>query len=167
MNRSIHTYTPALTRCHFGIIGSKPPAHVITARPYPYDPNTLGDYLRKRRLDLNLTQKQLAEDILHTSTSNIRNWEANRRQVSLCFRPQVYEFIGFFPCDVSLRLGLRLKQRRESLGLSIRKLSKILGVDASTIENWEDGKHQPSAQNLQTIECFLGSYFWTGFVENQ
>lgn len=139
----------------YGIIASKPPKRVMTARPYPYYLKTLGDHLRKRRLDLNLTQKQLAEDILHTSTSNIKNWEANRRQVSLCFRPQIYEFIGYFPCDVSLRLGLRLKERKKNFGLSIRMVSKMLLADPCTIAGWERGEHQPSKRHVQTIECFL------------
>jgi len=85
-----------------------PPEQVMTARPYPYYPKTSGDHLRKRRLDLNLKQKQLAEDILQTSTSNIRNWEVNRRSVSFRFRRSFYDFIGFCPCDFTVSLGLRL-----------------------------------------------------------
>jgi transcriptional regulator with XRE-family HTH domain len=157
-NQNTRTDIPALIRCHYCIIGSKPPINVITARLYPYCPVTLGDYLRKRRLDLNLTQKQLAEDILHTSTSNIRNWEANRYRVSLGFLPRVYDFIGFCPCDVSLGLGLRLKQRRENFGLSIRKISQILLTDPCTVAGWERGDHLPTKRNIQKIECFLRSY---------
>ena len=144
-----------MTRCHFGIIGSKPPLRNVTARPYPYYPKTLGDYLRKRRLDLNLTQKQLAEDILHTSISNIRNWEANRRAVSLRFRRSVNEFIGHCPLDLSLSLGRRLKVRREHLGLSLRKLSMILSADPDTIAGWENELRKPSDKHLEKIKLFI------------
>ena len=55
---------------------------------HPCLPSTLGDYIRKRRLDLNLTQKQLAEKILFTSNDNVRNWEKNRLSVALSLRPK-------------------------------------------------------------------------------
>ena len=155
MSRSIRNCTPALTRCHYGIIASKPPQHVMTARPYPYYPKTLGDCLRKRRLDLNLTQKQLAKEILHTSTSNIRNWEANRRAVSLRFRRSVNEFIGLCPNDSSLSLGLRLKVRREHLGLSLKKLSMIVRADPDTIAGWENELREPSGKHLERIKLFM------------
>ena len=148
---------PALTRCHT-LHSPKPPARIATVQPYPCLPITLGDYIRKRRLDLNLTQKQLAENILLTSTDNVRNWEKNRHNVALHLRPNVYEFIGYCPCDVSLRLGLRLKQRRENFGLSIRKLAQMLQTDPCTIAGWERGAHRPTKRHVQTIECFLRSY---------
>ena len=155
MSRSIRTGTPALTRCHYCVIASKPPEHVMNARPYPYYPKTLGDCLRKRRLDLNLTQKQLAEDILHTSASNIRNWEANRYQISLQFKQKVYEFLGIRPCNVSSPIGKRLKERREHLGLSLKKLSMLLGADPDTIANWENELREPSSRHLERIKLFM------------
>ena len=155
---SRYAFIPALTRCHYDLNASRPPIHISTASPYPYHPNTLGDHLRKRRLDLGLTQKQLAEDVLHTSISNVRNWELNYRSTSLQFRKKVYEFIGFCPCDVSLPLGLRLRERRENLGLSIRRLSQILQLDPCTIASWERGEHEPIKRSTQIIQLFLKSY---------
>jgi len=118
----------------------------------------LGDFLRKKRLDSNLTQKHVAENILKTSVDNIRNWEANRSQISLNFRPKVFKFLGFYPCDVSLPVGQRLKERRENFGLSIKKLSVILKVDACTIAYWERGEHQPSPKSEAVINGFLKTY---------
>lgn len=156
-----------MLKCHYQIHAPKPPSRVITPRPYPYAPVTLGDYLRKKRLDLNLTQKQVAADILKTSVQNIRNWEANRGQISLCFRPKINEFIGFCQCDVSLPLGLRLKERRENFGLSIKKLSIILNVDVCTIAYWERGEHQPSQKSIKIIEGFLKSYSPEKFFQQE
>ncbi len=147
-----------MLKCHYQISVAKPPVRVITPRPYPYLPVSLGDYLRKRRLDFNLTQKQVAIDILKTSIDNVRNWEANRRQLSLCFRPRIIEFINICPYDASLPLGLRLKERRENFGLSIKKLSTMLNVDPCTIASWERYDHQPSQRYIKIIEGFLKSY---------
>lgn len=40
--------------------------------------------------------------------------------------------------------GKMLRQKRESLGLSRYKLSKLSGIPESTIQNWETGGIQPT-----------------------
>lgn len=135
-----------------------PPDHLGSRRPYPVNSHTLGDSLRKKRIDLNLTQKQMAKDYLRTSVSNIRNWESGRSQISLHFLPKVYDFIGYFPCDNSLSIGQRLKQRRECFGLSIKQLSEILKVDSCTIAYWERDEHRPSQKSFYIIKDFLRNY---------
>ena len=156
-SRNSRTGTPALIRCHYQKQAVKPPIRVITLRPYPFLPVTLGDYLRKTRLDLNLTQGQVAKDILQTSVDNVRNWEANRGEISLRFRPRVIEFICYCPCNVSLLIGQKLKERRENFGLSVKELARLLNVDPCTIASWERCEHQPSQKSLKIIEGFLKS----------
>lgn len=147
-----------LPRCHYKISGQRPPIRRITLRPYPFSPITLGDFLRKTRIDLGLTQKQVAEEILKTSVDNVRNWEANRTQhIMLRFRPKIIDFIGFCPCDVSLPIGRKLKERRENFGLTVKELACCLNVDASIIASWERGEHQPSQKSFKIIEGFLRS----------
>ncbi len=143
----------------------KPLPHPNTHRPVPDVPVTIGDFLLKRRTELNLTQKQVAEEILHTSIANIGNWESNRNTISLLFLPKVYEFIGYFPCDNSLSLGLRLKERRENFGFPIKKLSKILKIDPCTIAYWERGDHQPSLKSLTIINGFLKEFTFEKILE--
>jgi DNA-binding transcriptional regulator YiaG len=146
-----------LLKCQYRISTPKPPIRIITAHPYTFSPITLGDYLRKTRIDLGLTQKKVAKDILKTSVDNVRNWEANRYEISLSFRPKVIEFISYCPYDVSIPFGLKFKQRRENFGLSVKKLAILLKVHRSTIDNWERCKHQPSQKSLKIIEGFLKS----------
>jgi transcriptional regulator with XRE-family HTH domain len=118
----------------------------------------LGDLILKKRLDLNLTQKQVAQ-LLKTNNWTIRGWENNRHEVSLPYRPRVISFIGYCPNDTSLPLGLRLKERRENLGLSIKQLASIMKVDPCTIAYWERGEHQPVKKSWKIIEDFLHSRF--------
>jgi len=145
---------PALLKCQYVISAPKPVYTAPVRRPYPYNPVTLGDFLRKKRLDLNLTQKQV-DDLLKTDVCNIRNWEANRGQISLRFHPRIIEFIGYCPYDASLSLNLRLKERRENFGLSIKELSTLPGVDPCTIAYWERGEHQPLPKYIKVIKSFL------------
>jgi DNA-binding transcriptional regulator YiaG len=46
-------------------------------KPYPKELNTIGDQIKKKRLDLNLRQVDLAK-LLGVTEDTIRNWEKNR-----------------------------------------------------------------------------------------
>ena len=89
--------------CHFQLTARKP-----SSLPYPAQLTTLGDHLRKRRLDLGLLQREVAEEIGVTE-STIWNWEANRCSPQLRFVPEVVAFLGYDPnSSVSGTLGERL-----------------------------------------------------------
>ena len=139
-----------MTKCHFQLSSPRPKYRSKYTISCPHNPVTLGDALRKQRLDSSLTQKQAAEKI-GTSISNINNWETNRRHVSLQFRTKVYDFIGFCPCDVSLSLGRRLRERREYYGLLIRKIRPTITAARSSAgvakRNMADG--EPCRKTMQ------------------
>ena len=65
---------------------------------YPKELKTLGDHLRKRRLELKMLQKEVAEK-LGTTPCTIRNWEKNRSNPSLGFIPKIIQFLGYMPYD--------------------------------------------------------------------
>jgi DNA-binding XRE family transcriptional regulator len=52
-------------------------------------------------------------------------------------------------------LGNHLRKRRLDLGLLQREVAEQLGVDETTIYNWESGRHAPSAQFSARIRVFL------------
>jgi len=43
-------------------------------------------------------------------------------------------------------------QLRKTMGLSIRGFADRIGVDKSTIVNWEQGRHQPKGLALKALE---------------
>jgi transcriptional regulator with XRE-family HTH domain len=149
------TCIPALLKCRYRIFAQKPLPRTIKSRLYPESLITLGDYMRKTRLDLNLTQEQVANDILKTSFQNVSSWEDNRHSVSLWFRPKIIEFIGFCPYDTSLPIGLKLRERRENFGLTVKELACLLKVNPCTITSWEQCEHNPSQKSLKIIDGFL------------
>src|SRR5579872_2299780 len=65
------TRIPALPFCHSTFSSPRP-----KSLNYPNALNTLGDHLRKRRLDLGLLQKQVAAEI-GVNTLTVCNWESN------------------------------------------------------------------------------------------
>jgi transcriptional regulator with XRE-family HTH domain len=115
---------------------------------------TLGDLLRKCRLDRGLRQGEVARDI-GCSLASVRNWEVNRNNVSFHHLARVYDFIGICPYDSSLPVGGRLRERREYLGYSIKAVALMLGADPCTVAYWERGDHSPTKASLAKIRCFL------------
>ena len=53
-------------------------------------------------------------------------------------------------------VGKRIMKERKALGISVRKLSRILGVEHTTLSRWESGRHPIPTPHLQAIAAALG-----------
>jgi DNA-binding XRE family transcriptional regulator len=84
--------------------------------------------LRRRRLELGLLQREVAER-LGADHSTITNWEPNRTKPALRFLPRIINLLGFDPSAPGASLGERVKAWRHRAG-SRRTYS--LGSSAST-----------------------------------
>jgi len=116
---------------------------------------TLGDHLRKRRLDLGLLQKDIAKEI-GVNKSTITNWELNHNCPELRFIPAIIEFLGYWPYDTPTEnLGQQIVAKRTRLGLNQKKLASRLGVDPSTLGRWENSLGQPSLRHRGRLMAFL------------
>lgn len=96
----------------------------------------MGDHVRKRRLDLGLLQRQLADRVgVHPGT--VRNWETNATIVALKHIPVLVDFLGYVPFAEPTTLAERLRLYRKLNGISRRVLAQRLRVDESTVWRWE------------------------------
>jgi transcriptional regulator with XRE-family HTH domain len=67
-------------------------------RRYPTDPQTLGEHLRKKRVDLSLSMRQLAMLLgLGITATAIEKWEKNQNRPTEPYRSRIVEFLGFDP----------------------------------------------------------------------
>jgi transcriptional regulator with XRE-family HTH domain len=122
---------------------------------YPNILSSLGDHIRKRRLDLGLLQKEIAQEIGVTKDT-IYLWESNTTTPAIRYMPKIIQFLGYAPyLTLCQSLSERLKMCRTHLGMSQEQLAKTLGVDVSTLAKWERGESQPTERSLQLIEAFL------------
>jgi DNA-binding XRE family transcriptional regulator len=88
-----HPRRVALPFCHVTLRGQKP------ARPgYSRSLKTIGDHIKKRRMDLKLTQRELAEK-LSVDKTIIQCWEDTRVRPSLAKIVKIIEFLGYHPCE--------------------------------------------------------------------
>ncbi len=135
--------------CHFTLNCARP-------QPYPKKINTLGDHLKKKRLDLGLFRKEVAQ-IIAVSTTTIRNWEKNRFAPKIRYTPRIIHFLGYCPYRTPKNFLEWLRTARTATGLSQEKLAQLLEVDESTVAGWERGRHRPTKRNQLKIQEFLCS----------
>lgn len=128
-----------------GRVAHLPSIHLVGKRPInpaiPRVLETLGDHIRRRRLDLGLTQAQVGLK-LGADGSSINNWELNRTKPAIRFIPKIHDFLGYCPVKVNTTQSVsqKIKTWREAMGLSQRVLAQIMEVDESTLARWERGE---------------------------
>ena len=67
-------------------------------RHYPTNPKTLGDHLRKKRIDLQLSMTQLAKLLgVGVTDTAIEKWEKNQNRPTYEHRMRILDFLGFDP----------------------------------------------------------------------
>jgi transcriptional regulator with XRE-family HTH domain len=123
-------------------------------KPYQQHPNTLGEHLRKRRLERGRTQRQVSVELLVTQDTFLL-WEQDRAKPSARYYPAIFGFLGYDPLPAPIDLAGRIGRKRLELGLSIKNAAKLIGVDEGTFGRWERGEWVPRMSG-PAVEMFLG-----------
>ena len=119
------------------------------------NPQVIGEHIKKRRLELNLKQSDLAK-ILEVCDDTITGWERNKSKPTVGHFPKLISFLGYNPVPVEAdTLGGRMKKYRIENGLSQEDLAKKVGVNESTIFSWEKDLHVPFPKKLKLLEEIL------------
>jgi len=121
---------------------------------YPVELKTIGDHIRKRRLDLGLYQKDVAK-IIGVDTTTVENWERTGRKPGLKAMPKIIKFLGYNPLPTGQAFAERLRLKRVTLGLTQEEAAQKLGIDSSTLAHWEQGRHKPIRRFLELLSTFL------------
>ena len=121
------------------------------------DPVTLGDHLRRRRLELGLYQKHVAVQI-GVTTSTIWNWENGWSSIALGYIPKIINFLGYNPLPHPKDLMERLAWYKQVKGLTLEQLGAEMGRDPEQLADWLSGHHSPYRLNREEIELFLSGH---------
>ena len=135
--------------CHLALKAPKP-----RSKAYPKEIKSLGDHIRKRRLDLGLLQEQAAA-MIGVNKDTLRNWEGQRNSPALPAMPRVVRFLGYNPAPEAETLGGKLTRWRASRGISQEKLARQFGIDESTLARWERGDRVPTGLYRRLVEKLL------------
>ena len=105
---------------------------------HPVELSTLGDHIRKERLNQNLSQSEVGKRI-GVTTDCITNWELNRFPPRIKYNPKIVEFLGYDPTlkTDENTLGNRVLRYRKEHGLSKKRLAKLWRMDKKTIKRIE------------------------------
>ena len=124
---------------------------------YPKTLTTIGDHLRKARLDKGLSQPKVAE-IIGVLTDTITTWELNQHAPGINHMKAVINFIGYNPYwkdDGTLRE--KFKAKRYAEGLTFKKAAKIVGCDKHTLQLFEGNMRKTSEETRRKINVFVQS----------
>jgi transcriptional regulator with XRE-family HTH domain len=104
---------------------------------------TLGERLRRYRMDLGMSQVDLAR-VLGVDPWTLLNWEKDRARPRARHMAQIWELLGeagqLAPRDVPAQVRFA----RLRLGLTQAQFAELLGVNPSTVLRWEQGRTMPS-----------------------
>ena len=63
---------------------------------YPAEPKSLGEHIKKRRIDLGLLQRQVAKQ-LGVDKWTVLNWERGKTAPDVRYYPGIITFLGYNP----------------------------------------------------------------------
>ena len=133
------------------------PLKSLIHKPYDFEPTTIGEHIRKRRLILGLTQEDLATQ-LGVNSWTVGNWENDETKPVLRFIQRILELLGYAPEPPNpVTIAERLKAKRRELGWSQKEAARYLGVDPSTWSSWECGDRMLAIEHRRWVANFLGT----------
>ncbi|MEW6409673.1 MAG: helix-turn-helix transcriptional regulator [Nitrospirota bacterium] len=129
------------------------PRPIIPPKGYPSIPISIGEHIRKRRIDLGLLQIEVAR-VIGVTESTVWNWE-HGTEPELRYMPKVIEFLGYVPFECSEDPVGQLRYFKLVNGLSYERLGDLMSRDPEQLTDWLSGRHRPNSNNLKAVESFL------------
>jgi len=127
----------------------------LIPKEYEFEPKTLGEHILKRRLFLNLTQVELAEQF-SVSLFTVCNWETKKTVPRISQIPTLIKFLGYDPTNTTPNtIAKQLLFKRRRLGWTQKMAAKNLGVDPCTWSSWECGGTIMTHKHRRQIASFL------------
>ncbi len=128
----------------------------LIPKEYEFEPKTLGEHILKRRLFLNLTQAELAEQFSVTSFT-VLNWEKGKTVPQIMHMPVLIKFLGYDPTSaVPNTMAEQLLFKRREQGWTQKMAARNLGVDPCTWSSWECGGTIMTHKHRRLVASFLG-----------
>jgi DNA-binding transcriptional regulator YiaG len=127
------------------------------AKRYPAQPKTLGEHIRKIRMDKKLPRRKAAE-VLGVTGHCVKNWENNLVMPQTRYFPSIIAFLGYDPSLPNIEvLAKNIRQYRRQSGMTQEALAKIIGVTVDTISGWENAESRPIPSHMTKLLELLNS----------
>jgi DNA-binding transcriptional regulator YiaG len=120
-------------------------------KPVEPEPVTIGDHVRRRRRELGMSQREAAAAIgIHRDA--LGRWEIRPVLPNVWLMPAVIRFLGYNPHPEPKTFQETIRLARRSVGVNQAKFARLLGVPFGTLQGWDTGKCEPSAQRQRNIK---------------
>lgn len=129
------------------------PKSSTQVKGYPANPKTIGEAIRKRRLDLELRQIDVAK-IIGCNELTVVNWERGHRTPRIEHMANIVQFLGHNPLPGGGTIAEKILAHRKSNGLTQEEFARQVGVDPSTLARWERGEREPKGE-FRTLLPFI------------
>lgn len=103
------------------------------------EPRTLGEHIKRCRLQRNLSQ-EAAATVFGVTEATVVNWEKGHTEPPVHGMAALVQFLGYDPFPEPKTLPERMLAKRRAMGWSIREAARALGVDPTSWGNWERGQ---------------------------
>jgi transcriptional regulator with XRE-family HTH domain len=113
------------------------------------EPQTLGEHLRNRRLELGFRQEDAAGQ-LGTMREVYDRWERDERVPVVSEWPSIITFLGYYPAREETAADLVLKARRYQ-GMDQKALAHTIGIIHQKLRRWERGHAIPTTGELTRL----------------
>lgn len=126
----------------------------LKSKDTDFEPEALGEHIRRIRLSRQLSQNNLAQ-IVGACASTILNWEKEKTEPPVESMPAILAFLGYNPFPEPKTLAERMLAKRRAMGWTIAEAAKQLGVDEGTWGQWEASKAKPRGRYHENVQRFL------------
>jgi transcriptional regulator with XRE-family HTH domain len=130
----------------------------LIPKPYDFEPTFVGDHIRKKRLQLGLYQKEVAQQ-LGVNTWTILNWEKGHTEPPVSGFPAIIKFLGYDPHPEPVTIPEQLISKRRKMGWTVREAATVIGIDPGTWGSWERGQTVLYLRHRMLISKLLGCSF--------
>lgn len=119
---------------------------------------TLGDHLRKVRIQRKLSQPQVAK-MINVSDETILSWEKNNTEPTPKDASKIIKFLGYFPFEwENESLSTKVRYARMVSGQTLRQMGKDIVVDASTMYKIFKNTSTPKMGTMKKITGYIQKY---------
>jgi len=118
---------------------------------YPGEPSTIGEHIRKARLERGLTFHEASKhmDIPHFT---ICTWEMGHKHPRAEYYPRIISFLGYIPLKKESEDAHHVfLYYRLLLGLARKDVAKMLGVSYCTVLRFEEQELLPLGRKMMHV----------------
>lgn len=95
-------------------------------------------------------------EILSVCEDTVVGWENRGTIPAMRHMPTIIKMLGYFPINIKTNtFSGKITQFRFNRGMTFKEFGMLISADASTIRDWEDGKHIPSKRKKENIEALI------------